>query len=70
MGQIDLVGETGDLSYLETAEEGLERIDTLVPNLGEPAETGEFVAEPEPVDLETVARDVWTHVEPVPPRSR
>jgi PAS domain S-box-containing protein len=63
MGRLDLARDTGDVAHLGDARRALERIDGLVTDLRGLATQGEFVGGRERVDLGSVARRAWTHVE-------
>lgn len=62
-GYLDLAIESGSADHLETVRDGLERMDAIISDVLAIARNGEWVSETEPLDLETVAHEAWTHVD-------
>ena len=63
LGRIDVARETGDEEHFDAIERSLQRMDTLIEDILSVARDGRTVAEPTPVDVETVAEDAWAVVE-------
>ena len=61
-GYLNLVRETGDLGKLDQIEDALDRMDHLVTDLLALAREGQDVGETQSVDLDTIAREAWSHV--------
>ena len=61
-GYIDLVEQTGSTEHAENVRDGLDRMETIIDDVLAIARGGEWAAETEPVDLESVASDAWEHV--------
>ena len=61
-GYIDLVEQTGSLEHAENVRDGLDRMETIIDDVLAIARGGEWAAETEPVDLESVANDAWENV--------
>ena len=55
--------ETGETDRLDDAAAAIDRIEELTSSVEHYARTGQPIAEPDAVDLETVARDAWSVVE-------
>ncbi|GAA0528630.1 GAF domain-containing sensor histidine kinase [Halorubrum aquaticum] len=55
--------ETGELKALETVEQALERMDSLIDELLTLAQQGESIDEKEPISLERVAAEAWETAE-------
>jgi PAS domain S-box-containing protein len=62
-GRLELARETGDETHFDAAEGSLERIETLVDDLATVMREGSVVSDVRPVDLETVARGLWTSID-------
>ncbi|MFB6311943.1 MAG: PAS domain-containing sensor histidine kinase, partial [Salinirussus sp.] len=62
-GGVELAIEECDSEHLETAASALDRSEQLIEDLLDVAREGSQVDELNPVELETVARDSWAHVE-------
>ncbi|WP_152040764.1 PAS domain S-box protein [Salinigranum salinum] len=62
-GRLELARETGDETHFDAAEESLERIEALVDDLATVMREGSVVSDVRPVDLETVARGLWTSID-------
>ncbi len=62
-GRVSLVRETGDLSHLDAVEAAHDRMARLIDDVLSLARDGRTIREMEPVDLASVARDAWAHVD-------
>jgi PAS domain S-box-containing protein len=62
-GYADLAAQTGDASHVAEVIDQLDRMDTMLDELLTLASQGEVVGDTERVDVETVARRAWSHVE-------
>lgn len=62
-GHLELARETESEESFETAREALVRMESLIDDLLSLARQGAVVGDPEPVDLEAVARRAWQTVE-------
>ncbi len=58
-GRLDLFRETGEQEHIDEIEATTERMERLVEDLLRVARQGDVVTDPEPVDLQTVARTAW-----------
>jgi len=58
-GRLELVRQTGDLSHLEDAEEGVARMETLIDDLLTLAREGYTVEDRTAVALDTLAEQTW-----------
>lgn len=61
-GYLDLFEETGDSRYAAKTRNGLDRMESIIDDVLAIAREGEWAADTEPVDLESVAREAWAHV--------
>ncbi|WP_226481818.1 PAS domain-containing sensor histidine kinase [Natrinema amylolyticum] len=61
-GYLDLLEETGDAKYAEKTRNGLERMESIIEDVLAIAREGEWAADTDPVDLESIAREAWDHV--------
>ncbi|ELY74523.1 PAS domain S-box protein [Natrinema pallidum] len=61
-GYLDLFEETGDSGYAAKTRNGLDRMESIIDDVLAIAREGEWAADTEPVDLESVAREAWGHV--------
>lgn len=61
--RLDLATEQADLAELDRVERSLDRIDELLTDAQSVASTGYTVEDRTTVDLETLARSAWDHVE-------
>lgn len=62
-GNVELAVDTGDLSRLDKAMQGLDRLEELFDYITTLAEEGRTMMEPEPVDFHQVAEAAWDAVE-------
>ncbi|WP_436900393.1 histidine kinase N-terminal 7TM domain-containing protein [Halovenus halobia] len=62
-GYIDQAKATGDVSYLDNAEDATERMEAIIEDVLALAREGQEVTDPSEVSLETVARAAWDSVE-------
>lgn len=62
-GRLELAREQADNNHLEAVAASHERMQALIENLLTVAREEKPVTEPEPLDLETIARTCWQHVE-------
>ena len=62
-GYIDLTEETGELAYLDQAQEALDRMNTLIDDLLMLAQSGEVIDEVEPSDLASISTEAWASVQ-------
>jgi PAS domain S-box-containing protein len=62
-GWLEVVRDTGDPSRLDDVEASIDRMSRLVEDLLTLARGAEAVTDPEPVSLETVAREAWGYVD-------
>ncbi|MHC3380354.1 sensor histidine kinase [Haloarcula sp. H-GB5] len=58
-GRLELVRETGDLSHLEDAEEGVARMEALIDDLLTLAKKGYAVEDRTAISLETIVEQTW-----------
>ena len=62
-GYLDMARETDDPTHFGEVEESLDRMEHIIDDVLQLARHGQDVDDPEPTDLETVARAAWSHVE-------
>ena len=62
-GNLELASDTCDSEYLDAAADALARIEELIDDLLRLAQSGNQVTETVTLDLATLARDCWQHVE-------
>lgn len=62
-GYVEMMLETGDMTYAEETAEELDRMDRMVSELLTLARGGEIIGQTEPVDVDEVATEAWEHVE-------
>ncbi|MFD1641898.1 histidine kinase N-terminal 7TM domain-containing protein [Halohasta litorea] len=62
-GYIEQTRITGDLDHLDDIERATERMEEIIDDVLELAREGQEVTEPEPVSVETIAREAWDHTE-------
>ncbi|MDS0474179.1 PAS domain S-box protein [Natrinema sp. 1APR25-10V2] len=61
-GYLELLEETGNPEYAERTREGLDRMETIIEDVLTIAREGEWAADTESVDFESVVREAWDHV--------
>ncbi|SEQ41577.1 sensor histidine kinase [Natrinema salaciae] len=61
-GYLELLEETNDTEYAEKIHDGLDRMESIIEDVLAIARDGDWAAETEPVDLESLAREAWDHV--------
>ncbi|WP_222919362.1 PAS domain S-box protein [Natrinema sp. SYSU A 869] len=61
-GYLELLEETGDPTYAEKTRNGLDRMESIIEDVLAIAREGEWAADTDPVDLESIAREAWDHV--------
>jgi PAS domain S-box-containing protein len=62
-GYVDVARETEDLEPLDEVEYSFDRMEAIIEDVLTMAREGQEMNDPEPVELETVARDAWEHVD-------
>jgi len=62
-GYIEQTRVTGNLDHLDDIERATERMEEIIDDVLELAREGQEVTEPEPVSVETIAREAWDHTE-------
>jgi PAS domain S-box-containing protein len=62
-GRLDLAEETGASEQFDAAREALHRVEALVEDLADVMREGSVVSELEPVDLGSVARELWDSID-------
>lgn len=62
-GHLEVARDECDCERLDKIDDAHSRIDTLISNLLTLAREGKTVSEPQPVDLERVIDECWSHVE-------
>jgi len=62
-GRIELATETGNLDHLETAQDSVSRMETLIDDLLTLAREGQSIDETETVDIGELSRAAWEHVD-------
>jgi PAS domain S-box-containing protein len=62
-GRLELAAETGDTTHLGAARESLDRVRTLVDDLATVMREGSVVSDVRDVDLDGVARTLWTSID-------
>ncbi|MEA1932514.1 MAG: histidine kinase N-terminal 7TM domain-containing protein [Euryarchaeota archaeon] len=62
-GYIEQTRITGDLDHLDDIERATERMEEIIDDVLELAREGQEVTEPEPISVETIAREAWDHTE-------
>ncbi len=60
---LELAQETGDADHFERARRALDRMEGIIDDVLTLARAGDVIAEPEPIDLTTVARAAWESVD-------
>ncbi|RQG93444.1 PAS domain S-box protein [Natrarchaeobius chitinivorans] len=61
-GYLDVIEETGSLEHVENVRGGLDRMESIIEDVLAIARGGEWAAETESVDVESVAESAWGHV--------
>jgi PAS domain S-box-containing protein len=64
-GHLDIVRETGSTESIDEIEVSLDRMETIVDDVLSLARQGKSIGDTEPVEIESVARDAWSHVDTV-----
>jgi len=62
-GYIEQTRLTGELAHLENVEQATERMEEIIDDVLALAREGQAVTEPEPVSIETIAQEAWTHID-------
>jgi PAS domain S-box-containing protein len=62
-GYVDVAMETDDVDHLAEAQISFDRMEAIIDDVLTMAREGTRIDDPEPVDLEEVAREAWSHVE-------
>jgi signal transduction histidine kinase len=62
-GYVDVATETGNVDHLEEAQVSFDRMEAIIDDVLTMAREGTRIEDPEPVDLETIAREAWSHVD-------
>jgi len=62
-GYVNVARETGDVEPLEEVDVSFDRMEAIIEDVLTMARGGTRIDDPEPVELETVAREAWQHVD-------
>ncbi|MFB1064012.1 PAS domain S-box protein [Natrinema sp. H-ect4] len=61
-GYLELFEETGDVEHAEKTRDGLDRIGSIIEDVLAIAREGDWAADTDPTDLESIAHEAWDHV--------
>ncbi|MFP8953232.1 PAS domain S-box protein [Natrialbaceae archaeon A-arb3/5] len=61
-GYLDIVEESESIEHVENVRSGLDRMESIIEDVLAIARSGEWAAETDPINLESVSLDAWEHV--------